>query len=450
MNIAWTTLASRVEAEQFAHDLVVERLAFCAQVEGPIRSFYTWEDKLETEEEFRVTVKFLRENTEKIEEWLVEHHPYDIPQWLIVAVDRVLPIYREWAEEFSVRTETKKPKKDILRLSKQGRSFLRKRRFLEAEKIFLEALALDDKNAYVLVGLADTLRELHKFQESITYYDRVLEFDPVNVFALRGIGDSYRGVLQHKRAIPYWLRYLDRNSNDIYVMVRLAESFNKIGEFAKAESFYLRALKVNPDDKYGLLGLGSLYYKIDEDAKALDYFDRLLAIDGDYVAVLTMAGNIFRRKKEYPTATTYYEKAISLESMNSFALYGLGDCYRGQEDLDQAIYWWSKILDKEPGNQELLTRIGDAMLNMGKIPQATEQYKKSLAVGFDLYALLGLSRAYRLENNNEEAIRSCEQILDKVVNHQRALEELVVIYRHMGDDGKVEEVLELLDKRIVE
>ena len=445
MNIAWTTFASVEEAEQFAHDLVSARLAVCAQVEGPIHSFYTWHDKLETEKEFRVTVKFLRENTEKIESWVTEHHPYDIPQWLVVAVDRVLPAYREWAEEFSVRTETKKPKKDILRLSKQGRSFLRKGRYLEAEKMFLEAFSLDNKNAYILVGLADTLRELHRYQDSITYYDMVLEFDPVNVFALRGVGDSYRGILQHKRAIPYWLRYLDQNKDDIYVMVRLAESFNKIGEFVKSENFYLQALGINPKDKYGLLGLGSLYYKIDEDSKALEYFDKLLAIDGDYVAVLTMAGNIYRRKKEYSTAATYYKKAISLEAWNSFALYGLGDSYRGMEDLEQAIFWWSKILEKEPDNQELLTRIADAMLNMGKFSQAIEQYHRSLDVGFDLYALLGLSRVYRAENNPEEAVACCDQILAKVSNHPRALEELLSIYLESGNSNKATEIQVLLD-----
>jgi len=444
MNIAWTTLASVEEAEDFARELVKQRLAFCCQVEGPIRSFYTWEDKLENAEEYRLTLKFLRENTEKVEEWVKKHHPYDVPQWIVVAVDRVLPSYREWAEEFSVRTEIKKPKKDILRLSKQGRSLLRKRRFPEAEKVFMEALALDDHNPYILVGLADTLREMHRFQDSIPYYDRVLEFDPVNVFALRGVGDSYRGVLQHKRAIPYWLRYLEQNKKDIYVMVRLAESFNKIGEFAKAEEFYLRALKVNPKDKYALLGIGSLYYKIDEDEKALEYFEKLLAIDGEYVAVLTMAGNIYRRQKNYQQAIPYYERAIALEADNTFALYGMGDCSRGLERLEDAVDWWSKILVKETANQELLTRVGDAYLNMGRVEEAKEQYNKSLDVGFDLYALLGLSRAYRREGNGTEARHCCEKILAKVDNHPRALEELMAIHVEFGDEASAAAVKELL------
>ncbi len=445
MNIGWTTLATAEEAEEFARNIVEERLAVCTQVDGPIRSYYIWHGKMETDDEYRITVKFLSENTERLEAWISDKHPYDVPQWLTVPVDRVLPAYREWAEEFSTQQKVLKPKKDVLRLSKMGRNFLRKGRFLEAEKIFLDALSLDGKNAYILVGLADTYRELNKFEDAISYYERVLEFDSINVFALRGIGDAYRGILQHKRAIPYWMRYLERNKDDIYVMVRLAESFNKKGNFEKAEGFYVQALGVNPKDKYALLGLGSLYYKTEEDEKALEYFDNLLSIDDRYVAVLTMVGNIYRRRKDYNTASEYYQKANAIESWNSFALYGLGDCCRGQENLDQAVYWWSKILEKEPDNQDLLTRIGDAMLNMEKHEQSLEHYMKSLQVGFDLYALLGLSRVHRIQENPAEAIKSCEQILEKVPGHHRALEELVAIYKEIGDLEKAAELQAQLD-----
>lgn len=299
MNIGWTTVANAEDAEKLARELVEARLAVCVQIDGPITSFYRWEEQVAVDQEYRITIKFLAENTEKIESWMNGNHPYEIPQWLSLAAERVNNAYRKWAESDVEQKAAHKPKKDVLRLSKLGRNYLRKQRFHEAEKIFLEALELDEKNPYILVGLGDTTRELKKYEDSISYYERVLEFDSVNVFALRGIGDSYRGILQHKRAIPYWMRYLECNKDDIYVMVRLAESFNKTGNFEKAEDFYLRALKVNSQDKYALLGLGSLYYKVEDDEKALEYFDKLLSLDAGYVAVLTMDGNIYRRRQQY-------------------------------------------------------------------------------------------------------------------------------------------------------
>jgi len=449
MNIGWTTVAINDDAQKIAKELVESRLAVCVQIDGPITSFYRWDEELKKDQEYRLTIKFLAENTEKVEAWINENHPYDTPEWLSTRAERVSYGYKKWAEAGVEHKPVYKPKKDVLRLSKLGRNYLRKRRFHEAEQVFLEALELDNKNPYVLVGLGDTTRELKKYEASIGYYEKVLEFDSVNVFALRGIGDSYRGIMQHKKAIPYWLRYLECNKDDIYVMVRLAESFNKTGNFDKAEGFYLEALQVNPEDKYALLGLGSLYYKIEDDDKALEYFEKLLSLDGGYVAVLTMVGNIYRRRKEYALATEYYEKAISLEEWNSFALYGLGDCHRGLEDLEQAVFWWSKILETEPTNQDLLTRVGDALLNMERFDEALEYYMRSLRVGFDVYALLGMSRLHRVKGEWQDAERCCLEILDKVPGHRRTLTDLQEAYKGMGATEKVTEIqsiIDLLDK----
>ncbi len=440
MNIGWTTVANKEDAERLARAVVEEKLAVCAQVDGPIVSLYQWEGEVRRDEEFRVAIKFLSANSEALEAWINEHHPYDTPQWLAVTAERVSPAYRRWAEDGCDCRTPQRTKKDVIRLSKLGRNYLRKRCYADAEKTFLEALELDPRNAYVLVGLGDTCREMKKYETAITHYEKVLEFDAVNVFALRGIGDAYRGIMQHKRAIPYWLRYLECNKDDIYVMVRLAESFNKTGNFERAEDFYKQALAVNPKDKYALLGLGSLYYKLEKDDLALEYFDTLLALDDRYVAVLTMEGNIYRRRRDYARAMEFYKRAIAIEPWNSFALYGLGDCCRGLEHLDEAVGWWEKILEKEPANQDLLTRVGDAMVNLGNPESAIDHYRRSLEVGFDLYALLGLARVFRSQGEIRAAMDCCEQILEKVPAHDRTLEEMLSLCEESGDTARAEEI----------
>ena len=169
MNIGWTTVANKDDAEKMARELVEARLVVCAQVDGPITSFYRWDEQLTIDQEHRLTLKFLAENTEKVEAWINENHPYEIPQWLSLSAERVSHSYRRWAEAGVEHKSVHKPQKDVLRLSKLGRNYLRKRRFHEAEQIFLEALELDPKNAYILVGLGDTTRELKKYEGAITY-----------------------------------------------------------------------------------------------------------------------------------------------------------------------------------------------------------------------------------------------------------------------------------------
>ena len=59
MLIAWTTVASREEADHLASEAVRLGLAACVQVDGPVRSHYRWEAKVENAEEFRLCFKFM-------------------------------------------------------------------------------------------------------------------------------------------------------------------------------------------------------------------------------------------------------------------------------------------------------------------------------------------------------------------------------------------------------
>ena len=71
-------------------------LAACAQVDGPIRSHYTWEGKVESEDEFRVTFKFAAKKGADLEAWVHARHPYAVPQWLSFVADHASPGYRAW------------------------------------------------------------------------------------------------------------------------------------------------------------------------------------------------------------------------------------------------------------------------------------------------------------------------------------------------------------------
>jgi periplasmic divalent cation tolerance protein len=95
--VGWTTFPARDAAERVARVLVAENLVACAQLDGPIHSFYNWEGKLNEDEEFRLTLKFTGDRTETLEKRLRELHPYTTPQWIVVRADRVSPDYLAWA-----------------------------------------------------------------------------------------------------------------------------------------------------------------------------------------------------------------------------------------------------------------------------------------------------------------------------------------------------------------
>lgn len=96
--IAWTTVAHREEAEQLARHLVETQQVACAQIDGPLTSVYRWKNTVQTETEFRLTLKFLASHAPAVEQAVHARHPYATPQWVVVSADAVTEKYLSWAE----------------------------------------------------------------------------------------------------------------------------------------------------------------------------------------------------------------------------------------------------------------------------------------------------------------------------------------------------------------
>jgi periplasmic divalent cation tolerance protein len=97
MFVAWTTTALRADADRLARGAVEARLAACAQVDGPLTSYYHWEGKMEQTEEFRVWFKYLPANASALGSWVHRHHPYATPQWIEMSAEHVGEKYLSWA-----------------------------------------------------------------------------------------------------------------------------------------------------------------------------------------------------------------------------------------------------------------------------------------------------------------------------------------------------------------
>ena len=80
-----------------ATEVVALGLAACAQVEGPITSHYVWQGRLERTEEFRLCLKCLPDKLPALETHVLGHHPYAIPEWVVVRAAHVGEKYLSWA-----------------------------------------------------------------------------------------------------------------------------------------------------------------------------------------------------------------------------------------------------------------------------------------------------------------------------------------------------------------
>jgi periplasmic divalent cation tolerance protein len=100
-----TTFPDQALAEEVARRLVAERLAACAQVQGPIASTYRWEGAVESATEWYCHIKTTVSRFPDLRRRIRELHPYQVAEIIAVPIVDGDPAYLQWIEE-SVRSVT--------------------------------------------------------------------------------------------------------------------------------------------------------------------------------------------------------------------------------------------------------------------------------------------------------------------------------------------------------
>jgi periplasmic divalent cation tolerance protein len=97
--IVLTTLGAQTDAAAFARVLVDERLAACVNILHVMTSVYRWKGTIEEDREQQLVIKTTSDRVEALEARFHELHPYDVPEFLVIAVIGGSPAYLEWLRE---------------------------------------------------------------------------------------------------------------------------------------------------------------------------------------------------------------------------------------------------------------------------------------------------------------------------------------------------------------
>jgi periplasmic divalent cation tolerance protein len=98
-----TTFPADGDAEKLAATLVEERLAACVNILPPMRSVYRWQGKVERADERQLLIKTGLGRVRALEKRVKELHPYDVPEFLAVRIDRTAKDYLSWLSDSTSR-----------------------------------------------------------------------------------------------------------------------------------------------------------------------------------------------------------------------------------------------------------------------------------------------------------------------------------------------------------
>lgn len=99
MIVVLTHVPDQICAQQLANALIKAKLAACVNIGAAGQSVYEWENAVEMQTEFPLHIKTNQDCYSKVEAMIVEMHPYELPDILVLNVHGGYIPYLQWVND---------------------------------------------------------------------------------------------------------------------------------------------------------------------------------------------------------------------------------------------------------------------------------------------------------------------------------------------------------------
>ena len=96
--LVFTTCPDAAAARAMADTLVNRQLAACVNILPAVESVYRWKGQVEHDTETLLIIKTHTDCYPALQQAIQEIHPYELPEIVMVSIDRGLPEYLRWID----------------------------------------------------------------------------------------------------------------------------------------------------------------------------------------------------------------------------------------------------------------------------------------------------------------------------------------------------------------
>jgi periplasmic divalent cation tolerance protein len=96
--ICFVTCPSKEVGAALAKIVVAERLAACVNIIDSVQSVYQWKDEIVIDSEVLLMIKTTEGRVETLRERMLENHPYDLPEFIVIRSSSSSEAYARWIQ----------------------------------------------------------------------------------------------------------------------------------------------------------------------------------------------------------------------------------------------------------------------------------------------------------------------------------------------------------------
>src|SRR5262245_2132264 len=97
--VALVTAPSLPSARALAQTILRRRLAACVNLIRSVESHFRWKGRLEASDEILLVIKSSRKSLAALERCVLDHHPYDTPEFIALPIIAGSKSYLDWMSQ---------------------------------------------------------------------------------------------------------------------------------------------------------------------------------------------------------------------------------------------------------------------------------------------------------------------------------------------------------------
>ena len=178
---------------------------------------------------------------------------------------------------------------------------------------YKQAINLKPDYYHALYNLANTLKELKKFDDAVENYKKAIALKPDFAEAYINLGLTLKELDRFEEALNSINQAILLNSKNPQAFYNLGIIYKHIGKFDDAVENYKKAIALKPDFAEAYNNLGATLYDLDKLEEALKYINQAILLKPKYPEAYFGLANTLKDLRRLEEAFINYEKAIILK-----------------------------------------------------------------------------------------------------------------------------------------
>lgn len=259
----------------------------------------------------------------------------------------------------------------------------------EANAIYLQILAVDPQNHYVLNLLGMVAAQVGNLPVALQIYTDLVKLQPDYAEARNNLGNVLQDMGDLTAAAENYRKAVALEPQFVQAHYNLGNVAARQGRDRDAVAHFRTALVLQPDALLVLNNFGTTLRRLGEHEQALQYLRRLCELQPQDVDALNNLANVLGELGQYPLALETLRSALQLQPELALTHYNMGALLQESGDPDGAVPHYrralecgvansQRTLEHVAENAETHNNLGNTLLQWGDPSTALASYRAAL------------------------------------------------------------------------